>query len=378
MTFLLAFFLLSQNYTQRGFIESQFTLYPQNAPNDSGHVVAEELVRYESFYKPIANLEIAGGIDVRMDTHHQVERELRFSWLDRERQRPLAAVRRLSALYNLGGLTVEAGKQFVRWGKADIVTPTDRFAPRDFLAVVENDFLAISALRATYERGSNTFDVVWSPRFTPSRTPLVNQRWFTAPANATALTPVFPDGQEAGLRWSHVGEVEYSFSYYRGFNHAPPYPGIQMFGGDAALPLEWLTLKMEIALFDSRDARSDEYVQYVLQLERQTGEWSFVGGYAGEIVTERQPFPTFDPDRGLTKTLLGRAGYTIDANRSIALEAAVRQDASGAWGKLEYSHAFGQHWRVTTGVGLLGGKTTDFLGQYRRNSHGLVAIRYSF
>jgi hypothetical protein len=284
----------------------------------------------------------------------------------------------LSALYNLGGLTVEAGKQFVRWGKADIVTPTDRFAPRDFLAVVENDFLSISALRATYERGSNTFDVVWSPRFTPSRTPLVNQRWFTAPANATLPTPVIPDGQEAGLRWSHVGEVEYSFSYYRGFNHAPPYPEIQMFGGDAALPLEWLTLKMEIALFDSRDARSDEYVQYVFQLERQTGEWSFVGGYAGEIVTARQPFPTFDPDRGLTKTLLGRAGYTIDANRSIALEATVRQDASGAWGKLEYSHAFGQHWRVTTGVGLLGGKATDFLGQYRRNSHGLVAIRYSF
>ena len=343
MTFLFALFLLSQNYTHRGFIESQFTVYPQNAPNDSGHVVAEELVRYEGFYKPIANLEIAGGIDVRMDTHHQVERELRFSWLDRERQRPLAAVRRLSALYNLGGLTVEAGKQFVRWGKADIVTPTDRFAPRDFLAVVENDFLSISALRATYERGSNTFDVVWSPRFTPSRAPLPNQRWSFIPPVAAA-PPVaainFPSGVEAGARWSHVGAAEYSLSFYKGFNHAPAfesdpatgvrqyYPPIQMFGGDLAIPWDWLTLKSEVAYFDSADGRFDDYVQYVVQLERQSGEWSFVGGYAGEIITETgRQLGSFDPDRGLTRTFLGRAGCTLDANRTVAVEAAVRQDA---------------------------------------------------
>jgi hypothetical protein len=50
-------------------------------------------------------------------------------------------VRRLSATAHKGPLTFEAGKQFIRWGKTDIVTPTDRFAPRDYLTVVDNDFL---------------------------------------------------------------------------------------------------------------------------------------------------------------------------------------------------------------------------------------------
>ena len=386
MTLALALLLFAQTFTQRGFIESRTTVYPQDAANDSGKVVNEELVRYEGFYKPFARLQIAGGIDLRTDTHRQVQRKSDFSWLDRAQKRPLAAVRRLSALYSQGGLTVEAGKQFVRWGKADIVTPTDRFAPRDFLAVVDNDFLPISAVRATYERSSNTIDAVWAPRLTPSRIALRDQRWFLAPL--PNLPIAYPSGEEAGLRFNHAGAVEYSLSIYRGFNHAPSfefrpiprqfYPRIQMIGGDAALPFRWLTLKMEFARFDSLDDRSDNYFQYVLQLERQSGEWSFVGGYAGEIVTQERNVPSFDPDRGLTKTFLGRAGYTIDASRNVSFEAAVRQDANGAWAKVEYSQAFGQHWRTTVGMGVIGGKQADFLGQYRRNSHGLVAVRYSF
>ena len=80
----------------------------------------------------------------------------------------------------------------------------------------------------------------------------------------------------------------------------------------------------------------------------------------------------------MTKTLLGRAGYTIDTNRSIAFEAAVRQNGDGTWAKFEYSNAFGQHWRATAKVTLLRGEQGDFLGQYNRNSHILLIMRYSF
>jgi hypothetical protein len=394
MSFVLAFLLFAQSYTQRGFVESLFTLYPQTTPNDDGHVVAEELIRYEGFYKPISNLEFAAGVDLRIDTHHQVERAWNFSWSDRTERRPIAAVRRLSALYSKSGVTVEAGKQFVRWGKTDIVAPTDRFAPRDFLAVVDNDFLPISAVRATYEHGPNTIDAVWSPQVTPSRTPLRNQRWFSQAFTPLLLAIAPADGNEAGIRWSHVGTIEYSFAYYRGANHAPSFqvipavpsplmlqfhPDIQMVGGDMAAPFRWLTLKTEVAYFNPKDDLSDEYVQYVVQLERQSGEWSFVGGYAGEVqIKHRSQSGSLDPDRGLTKTFLGRADYTIDPTQSIAVETAVRQNASGAWTKLEYSRAFGEHWRVTTGAGLIAGTSSDYFGQYRRNSHGLVAIRYSF
>ena len=41
-------------------------------------------------------------------------------------------------------MTAEFGRQIIRWGKTDILTPTDRFAPRDYLSsVVDSDFLGV-------------------------------------------------------------------------------------------------------------------------------------------------------------------------------------------------------------------------------------------
>jgi hypothetical protein len=312
-------------------------------------------------------------------------------------------------MYHDGPVTLELGKQFVRWGKTDIVTPTDRFAPRDFLAVVDNDFLPITAARLTWEKASNTIEVIWSPRLTPSRVPLQNQRWSVV-AGAAGVPGVpsdvqlrdagiaFPGGPQSGIRVNHVGSIEYGVSVYQGFNHLPSfdakltptpqggivdvqrfYPKMLMAGGDIVIPTRWLSIKGEAAHFSSTDERADEYALYVIQLERQSGEWFFVGGYAGEAVTRHGTRAAdFAPDRGLTKTLLGRAGYTIDANRSVAFEAAVRQNGDGIWIKNEYSHALGQHWRVTLNAILIRGDIGDFLGQYRRNSHALVVFRYSF
>ena len=68
----------------------------------------------------------------------------------------------------------------------------------------------------------------------------------------------------------------------------------------------------------------------------------------------------------------------IDTNRSVALETTVRQYGKGEWAKLEYSQAFGAHWRATAAFTLIRGDESDFLGQYRRNSHTMLALRYSF
>jgi hypothetical protein len=394
--FLAAAACSAQNYTQRGFVESRGAFYPQDAPNDKTNGIGESLFRYEGFHKRTANLQFAGAIDLRIDTHHQINRDLRLSWSDRELQRPLAEVRRLSALYHRGSVTLEAGKQFVRWGKTDILTPTDRFAPRDYLEVVDNEFLPITAARLTYEKASNTIDVVWSPRFTPSRIPLLTQRWVVLPQLPPGFTirdagANFPGASQVGARWNHVGSVEYAASIYQGFSHLPSfealpdlsirrfYPKLLMVGGDFAVPTPWVTIKGELAQFGFDDPRIDDYFLYVVQLERQAGEWFFVGGYASEAITERGTGSVgFAPDRGLTKTFLGRAGYTIDANRSIAFEAAARQNGNGTWAKFEYSQAVGQHWRTTANLTLIRGEPGDFLGQYSKNSHAILIVRYSF
>jgi hypothetical protein len=402
---------LAQTLTHRGFAEGAALLFPQTAPNDPTRAVGDFVVREEAFAKPAPWIQFAGGVELRANSHDQVEDSWTVDVSDRTTRRPRLALRRLSATLTRGPFTVDAGKQFIRWGKTDIVTPTDRFAPRDFLNVVDNDFLPVAGVRATLAVASNTVEGVWVPRLTPSRLPLLNQRWTVLPAAAAAVPlieagePSFPSVAQAGIRWSHVGAAfEYSLSVFDGLNHLPNievtpvsgplippagpavvafslrrlYPAIRTYGGDVAVPTRWVTVKGEAAYFTSTTPQTDEYVLYVIQLERQTGEWTIVGGYAGEAITDQRAQATFAPDRGMTRAIVGRAAYTIDPNRSVASETAIRLSGDGVYAKGEYSQTRGQHWRATIGGAIIAGEQTNFLGQYRRNSHATLTLRYSF
>jgi hypothetical protein len=393
--------LLAQNFEQRGFIENHTLIYPQTADNDSGHVVSEELFRWEASYKFAPWLTVAGAFDARTDTHGQIARAWSLDADDRSTLRPAFSLRRMSVTLHKGNVTAEIGRQFIRWGKADILNPTDRFAPRDYLSsVVDSDFLGVSAARFTYESGGNTIDLVWQPWFTPSRIPLLDQRWTAIPPEAVGVAITdggarYPGGSQYGARFNHVGSgYEYSLCFFDGYQNLPSfdaqgtpfppavtltrtYPALRLYGGDIAVPLRWFTVKSEAAYFTSSTPGAEEYALYVIQLERQVKEWSFVGGYAGEAVTRSAASELqFAPDRGFAQSFVGRAGLTIDANRSLAVETAVR--AAGSFVRFEYSQATGQHWRTTAGVAWIRGDMTDFLGEYRRNSYASLAIRYSF
>lgn len=396
---LLCFSANAQNFSQRGFIESDLQLYPETAPNDSGHAVDENLLRYEAAWKALPWLRLAGSIDARFDTHEEVERVAHLDWQDRSLRRPALSAREFNATITKGRLTAEFGKQFIRWGKADILNPTDRFAPKDFLTVTDPDFLAVLATRVIYDTGTDSFDFVWQPRFTPSRTPLINERWTVLPETVNGLSLVdlgseFPGRSSFGARWNHVGSgYEVSGSFYDGFNYLPvfegaqvgteieylrTYPELRLYGTDAAVPLRWFTIKMEAAYYTSPDHQQDEYVIYVLQFERQIKEVAIVAGYAGDAITARTTTMQFSPELGFARAILAHAQYMIDSNRSVAADAAVRQNGHGSWLRAEYSQAFGQHWRATAGYSWIRGEDSDFLGQYHRNSFALIALRYSF
>ncbi|HYL35595.1 MAG TPA: hypothetical protein VEV17_06765 [Bryobacteraceae bacterium] len=382
-------------------MEISLTQYPEAAPNDSGHLVGESRLRYEASYKLRPWLEFSGSIDASFDTHQQVERALHLDWHDRSLRRPALSVRDLNATLSQGKLTAEFGKQFIRWGKADILNPTDRFAPKDFLSVTDPGFLAVAAARIIYDTGTDSIDLVWQPRFSPSRTPLLNQRWTVIPPELAGIPLLdlgseFPGRSSFGGRWNHTGAgYEFSGSFYDGFNYLPifqatpnssstaidfrrQYPALRLYGADAAIPLRWFIAKTEAAYYTSPDRRQDEYVIYVLQLERQIKELSLVAGYAGDAVTSRSGTAQFSPERGFARAVLAHAQYAIDSRRSLAVDAAVRQNGQGTWLRSAFSQSFGQHWRVTAGFTVIRGDASDFLGQYHRNSFGLLALRYSF
>jgi hypothetical protein len=388
----------AQTFTEKGYLETSLFTYPQTAVGDSGHVVDESILNYEATWHPDSAFTFNAGIEAQTDTHNETERNFHVSWLDRELQRPAFAVRRLTASYHKGRLNLEAGRQLIHWGKADILNPTDRLAPRDFLNVVHSEFLPVTAARMIYGGQTDSIDLVAAPLFTPSRSPLLDQRWggLTVDYPFINLPSRFPGGTQLAARWNHIGRAaEFSFSMFDGDNHQPliavsALPGIvptlefqryytrlRSYGADLALPLRWLTFKSEAAYFDSLDVTADRYLLYVTQLERQSGEWSFIGGYVGEVVTRSTPVPSFDYERGMARAFMGRVGYTISANRDLTLESVLRQNGEGFLARAEYSQAFQQHWRATVGVALIRGSASDFLGQYSRNCYVSMGLRYS-
>jgi hypothetical protein len=408
----------AQVFTQKGFAEVQGIGYPQTTAKDDTQLVGEALLRYEAAARPASWFRLNGSLDARADTHEQTDWD-GISWSDRSIKRPGLAVRRLDAVLTRGPVALQVGKQFVRWGKTDILNPTDRFAPRDYLTVVDNEFLGVTAARFTAGLQSDTLDLV-AARFTPSRTPLLDQRWAGLSAELEDLTLIdegaeYPSRTQVGARWNHVGSGwEFSLSAFNGNNNLPliksgaprlpggaplppeaslpgnvvpnglqipitrVYPTMWMVGGDAAVPLPAVTLKGEAAFFGTSDAGADQYWLYVVQVERQSGEWMFIGGYSGEVVTTSRVQASFAPDRGLTKAFLGRISYTIDTNRSAAFEGAVRQNLDGTWLRFEYSQASGQHLRLTARATVIAGTPADFFGRYDRNSHVTISLRYSF
>ena len=391
----------AQTFSERGFVDGRGVWFPQVAPNDTTRAVGDLWVREDVFVKPATWVQFAAGVDLRANSHGQVEDEWRLDFSDRSIQRPRAAIRRLTATFTAPRFTLDVGKQFIRWGRADILNPTDRFAPRDFMNVVDTEFVPVLGARANVRLGNETFEAVWVPRLTPSRLPLFDQRWTVLPPGAQGVTvedggSIIQEGSEQGVRWNHTGEkLEMSLSYFNGFNHLPNievnqhplanaieltrlFPDLRTYGGDLAVPMRWLTLKGEAAYFTSPSGTSEEYVLYVIEVERQVGEWTLDGGYTGEVVTVSNDTLPFAPDRGVAKSIIGRVAYTVDPRRTVAVEGAAHQNGKGFYIKGEFSEAFGQHWRLTvSGVGLAG-DPDDFLGQYSANSYVSTALRFSF
>ena len=389
----------AQPFSQRGFVDGRGQLFFEQDPSDQPRYVGDLLVRQEIFVKPSSWLRLFAGVDFRANSHDQVEDEWRLDFEDRTILRPKAAVRRLGATISASHLTIDVGKQFIRWGRADILNPTDRFAPRDYLTVIDNDFLPTLAARATVQAGNETVEGVVA-RFTPSRLPLIDQRWAVIPTEAAGFTlndagSILPGKSQQGVRWNHTSSrLEGSLSFFNGFNNLPSFaiqqtsstavdfyrvhPALRTFGGDVVIPTRVVTIKGEAAYLKSPTGAVRDYVLYVIELERQSGEWVFDGGYAGEVITREVPGLRFGPDEGVAKSFIGRVSYTLGPRRSFAAEGAVRQNGDGMYVRGEYSEAIGQHLRLTFSGVALAGDDSSFLGQYRHNSNLTAAVRFSY
>ena len=67
--------------------------------NDPTRAVGDVLVREEVFFKPAPWMQFAAGLDLRANSHDQVEDVWRLDFADRGLKRPRASIRRLAATF---------------------------------------------------------------------------------------------------------------------------------------------------------------------------------------------------------------------------------------------------------------------------------------
>ena len=169
-----------------------------------------------------------------------------------------------SATYTRGKLTVEAGKQFIRWGKTDVLNPTDRFAPRDFVNVVDNDYSrhhrrarhlrhAVRhhrpGLRAAPDAQPRAAAESAMGGAAPGHSDVEGPRLPRRPAVRRALEPhrrAWPSTRSPSTtatttcRSSGAAELGPARADVQRY-----YPQMRMYGADAAVPLPPVTLKGE-------------------------------------------------------------------------------------------------------------------------------------
>ncbi len=223
---------------------------------------------------PPAGFRFAAGLDLR----GELARSGRGRVASRFRgSRCAAAARGRSAScgdVQPGRFTLDVGKQFIRWGRADIIYPTDRFAPGTYLNVIDSELSAGDRrARRRFRLGSETFEAYLGTAVdaeSPAAARLSAGPSFRRRRRALTLDRRRHRTSQAGRSSAGAGGIpgsrlETALSFFDGFNHLPDhrlcglrpeaqtidvvrvYPGIRMYGADLAIPSSWFTLKVEAA-----------------------------------------------------------------------------------------------------------------------------------
>jgi hypothetical protein len=418
--------LAQQVWKYGGFMESTAQIYPHRPNPSDTHALASGHVQLWTQGRFGDRLLWRGSADFRLDTHGDVDEGRWFDLEQRSLRQPASSLRELYLDIKLDQMDLRLGQQEIRWGRADRFNPTDNVIPYDYLSILSEERLPVPALKADAYVGRARFEVVWVPWFTPTRLPLLNQRWFPQ-LPAVARVPFGPTGEVAevdllfrdgnvafpartfangqwGARWNQlVSWVEFSLSYFDGFDDiaffrprfavpsgVAPRPRIQVTldreyhrvrvaGADFASELGSFGIRGELAYVDQMDPLNRDRLVFVVGVDRTWGDWFAILQYTDQIPAGNIPpgTPIF-PDQGLRSTILTRFERTISPSQSFEVRGALSVRDGDFLVQLLYDIALTDAWRLKLGLTLFAGPRTSFLGQYRDSGHLNIQLRYTF
>ena len=156
-----------------------------------------------------------------LDFNYDVNESRNAAWQFRGSGLSIYPVEAYLDLY-FSWMDIRLGKQFIFWGTTDWINPTDNINPWDYLNIsseIEDYRIPIWAARANVYWGAWTLELVWAPEFQPHQ--------ISDPPNIiiqTSPPPLQADNAQVGARISsQLWNVNYSLSYFKGFDKWPTY-----------------------------------------------------------------------------------------------------------------------------------------------------------
>lgn len=162
---------------------------------------------------------------------------------------PYMEVKELYLAHSMGEVDLRIGLQRFSWGRLDEYPVNDLFNPWDYTRFIirpmEERKIGVPAVSATMSKTDWTYQAVWVPWLVPYRLPKANERWSLIGAalsdiperDVVSREPDLPprtlENSSAGFRIQHMGEIDWAFDLFHGFDPRPVFRTTRMRVTDA-------------------------------------------------------------------------------------------------------------------------------------------------
>jgi hypothetical protein len=312
-----------------------------------------------------------------------------------------------------GTFDIRFGKQIIKWGKADVVNPTDNLTPTDYSNLLDEDDIGVIAANLNYYRDNWNLQLVGIPLFSPSRLPPRDTRFSIVPPDTPLpvedpeLPPDTIDNAQFGARLKTTYKGwDFSVSYYDGINDIPvpelrfegtPFPTpvivpvynrMRVFGGDFATVFDRLGFHGEAAQFVFDGDRQDSYFEYVVGFDYSKSNILFdhdlflIVEYVGlDVTDEGMTLETETPplDRVLVSAIAANIKYEFTEFTRLELRGAIDfHQGDDFYIQPQLVHEVNDNLTIIFGLDLLGGPDDTFFGQFRDNDRFYTKLVYTF
>ncbi len=318
---------------------------------------------------------------------------------------------------------VRVGNQFIFWGKTDWVNPTDNINPWDFKNITsetEDYRLPIIAAKFDFYFLENfPIEVVWVPRFSPNKIPIeLPSRMgpFDVVIQPDAMPANKFEDSEIGIKISNqIAGIDYSLSYYNGFDKFPSlfsrvnfsgnnptitfqrkYFRQSIFGFAFVTTMRKFAFKGEGAYYLTKDKDGknifieNPHLKYVLGIDFipsdkltlnlqfiQNIRFKFDSGYE-RTYRLNNGMPLNDIPKATETSLSTMIKYSISDYLSLRFISVINLPDKDAFVLPIFNYGFSDNINIYFGGTFFTGKTGTPFGRSKKYSRAFLEIKYSF